>query len=376
MFLKLRDILEASNFFHNMPSKKDEKWRFSSLHQLLDREYEKSVPPAGELSFTPEERYWIHIKDGQLLQHRLPTAVHLREHTLSYEVANNPFACLASHEAASALELICHEDVELILYCDYSQERFISSNVNIILKDHVSANIYMQYTGAKNSFIAHSSHIRLQTSSRLHLTQSQDFAPGALFITQNSHHLQEESYLRSFSLLQGGEYLHNFLHADLHYGSEIEIASLLLSQEKQRHIFSCDIEHLSDHSKSRVLSKQVLRDNSTCVFDANTAIHAKTRSSEARQASRALLLDDTAQVHSKPHLEIYSDDLKASHGSTVGELDNEAIAYLTSRGIPESKARDILILAFVNETIDTIDEPGFKAKVLTILGERYEQQSL
>ncbi len=376
MFLRLGDILERSDFFPNIPSKKEEKWRFSSLHQLLDREYDTTPSPAKEIDFIPEEEHWIHVRDGQLLKHTLPTNIHIRQHPISYEVKENPFACLAANEAPFPLELTCNEDVELVLYCDYSSNRFISSNINIKVKDNVTAKIYIRYEGGQKSFISHASHIQLQSYAKLHLSQSQNLETEAVFITQNSHHLQESSHLKSFSLLYGGEYLHNFLHIDLHYNSTAEVSSLLLAHKQQRQIFSCDIEHLSDCSTSRVLSKQVLNDNSTCVFDANTAIHPNTKMSEARQASRALLLDDSAQIHSKPHLEIYSDDLKASHGSTVGELDSEAIGYLISRGIPETKAREILISAFVYETIETIDEPDFKDRILSVMGDDYAQQSL
>lgn len=374
MFLKLHDILESSHFFQTFPSKKDEKWRFSPLHNYLDKEYQKSTSVDEDTSFSVQDEYWLYIKDGQLKDHRLPSSIHMKQRPLSHEIGNNPFACMASNEAASPLELILYEDLELGLYFDYSNESFMTSSLNIILKDNVKAELYIDYRGGEESFISHSSHIQLQPYSRLNVTQNQKLSTQAVFITQNSYHLQENAYAKSFSLLFGGEYLHNFINADLSYNSEADFASLLLSSDKQKQIFSCDIEQLADKSKSQVLSKQVLKDNSTCVFDANTCIHAKTKGTQAEQSSRALLLDEQAQIHSKPHLEIYSDDLKASHGSTVGELDIEAISYLVSRGISESKAQEILISAFVNETLEKIDEVNFKERILAALGESYEQQ--
>ncbi len=369
MFLKLHDILQQSSFFTNIPSKKDEKWRFSSLHNFLEKSYQTTSSHTDETFFTPTDRYWVYIKDGQLLKQVLPSTVHLRRHPIAYEVSNNPFACLASNKAPSPLELICYEDVEFGLYFENSKSSFINSHISIILKDHVSANIYMCYEGGEKSFISHASHIKLHPFSTLHLIQTQDLESDAVLITQNNHHLEEESCLKSFLLMRGGEYLHNFVHTDLHFKSEADISSLLISRRNEKHIFSCDIEHLADGTKSRVLSKQVAKEMSTCVFDANTIIHAKTKLCEARQASRALLLDDTAQIHSKPHLEIYSDDLKASHGSTIGQLDIEAIGYLVSRGISEEIAKKILITAFVNEPIEGIDEIHFKERVLKTLGE-------
>ncbi len=374
MFLKLYDILEGSHYFQALPSKKDEKWRFSSVNSYLDKEYKKNTVSGGRTSFNMHDAYWLYIKDGQLQDHSLPSSVHMKQRPLSYEVVNNPFACMSSNEALSPLELILYEDVELGLYFEYSHESFINSSLNIILKDNVNASMYIDYSGGEKSFISHASHIQLQPYARFTVTQNQKLSSEAAFITQNSYHLQENTYMKSFSLLFSGEYLHNFVNTDLNFNSEADISSLLLSNEKQKMLFSCDIEQLADKSVSHILSKQVLRDNSTCVFDANTCIHAKTKGTQAEQSSRALLLDNTAQIHSKPHLEIYSDDLKASHGSTVGELDVEAISYLVSRGISKSKAQEILISAFVNETIQKIDEVNFKDRILATLGESYAQR--
>ncbi|MFC2074274.1 SufD family Fe-S cluster assembly protein [Campylobacterota bacterium] len=374
MFLKLYKILEDSHSFQSLPSKKDEKWRFASLNSYLDREYKKDVPDEKDTSFSTEDEYWLYIKDGQLQDHRLPSYVHIKQRPLAYEVTDNPFACMASNEALSPLELILYEDVELGLYFDYSNDSFITSSLNIILKENIKAGVYIDYGGGEKSFISHSSHIQVQPYARLNVTQNQNLASQAAFITQNSYHLQENAYAKAFTLLFGGEYLHNFINMDLGFNSEADISSLLLSKDTQILLFSCDIEQLADRSKSSILSKQVLKDGSTCVFDANTCIHAKTKATQAEQSSRALLLDETAQIHSKPHLEIYSDDLKASHGSTVGELDIEAISYLVLRGISEFKAKEILISAFVNETIQKIDEVNFKDRILATLGESYEQR--
>lgn len=371
MSYPLFSLLEGSAHFSSLPSKKDEKWRFSSLHSYLDREYRRPCVPVNKKAFTADEKHWVFIQDGQLISHTLPPSVHIKEYPLSYEVSNNPFALLASESSASALELQCDEDVEFSVYFYYSQDTFNSSSLNISLKEKVEAKVYFHYEGGEKSFISHASHFRLFGYSRLYLTQVQDLSEDTLFITQNSLHMDENAYCKSFSLLFGGEYLHNFIEADLKYKSEVDISSLLLSKDKQKEIFSCDVNHLSDQSKSTVFSKQVIKDKSTCVFDANTKIIKGTKATEAKQASHALLLDEGAQIHAKPHLEIYSDDLTASHGSTIGELDQTAIAYLLSRGINEEKVRSMLISAFVNETLEKIEQSSHKANIMKLLGEDY-----
>ncbi len=369
MFLKLHDILEESPFFNYIPSKKDETWRFSSLHNYLDKEYQKDSYHEEEHSFIPKDKHWLHIRDGQLQGQNLPDSIHIKQHPLKYEVNNNPFACLSSHEATSPLELICYEDLELGVYFSYSHKSFISSSLNIILKEDITAKLYLHYSGGEESFISHASQFQVQKNAQLFVTQVQALSPTAALISQNSHHLQENATLKSFSLLYSGEYLHNFVNADLHFKAEAEISSILLSSQKQKQVFSCKIEHLADQSKSELISKQVIKDNSTCVFDANTRIQADTHACEATQSSRALLLSESAQIHSKPHLEIYSDDLKASHGTTVGELDKEALSYLCSRGISSAKAKEMLIAAFINELIQKSEVLGFQERIFELIGE-------
>ena len=371
MYYPLHELLSKSPYFSALPSKKEEKWRFSSLHKYLDKQY-KNTPGAIDQTAIKEEENFIQIRDGQLVSHKLPLGVHISEHPLSFVVHNNPFSKLASCSAPSPVELNIFEDTQINIYSDYCADGFLTSNINLILQEGVSAKIYILFEGGENCFISHASHIKLEKDSKLFLSEVQKFSQGAVFISQQSPHLHENSYLQNFSLLYKGEYLHHFIQADLAHNSQMDTSSLLLSTHQQNLIFSCDINHLSDRSKSNVLSKQVLRDKSTCVFDANTKIYKDTHQTEAKQSTKGLLLSETAQIHSKPHLEIYSDDLTASHGSTVGELDTEAIAYLLSRGISLEKAKAILISAFIHETIDTLEVKEHQENILGIIGEYYE----
>jgi len=350
MFYLLPELLRQSSMFSHIPTKKEEKWRFSPLGEYLNREYKKVPLAHKDILDKPKEEYWIYLRDGHVLELKLPPSVHVK-HT--------PFT----------LELNCFEDIDIYLYLDYSTQSFVDFRINIIIQEHVHLSLYYSYEGGEKAFILHSSHIKLEPYARLSQTQVHNLSTQAVSIVENRVHLDKNSFFKNFSLLKEGEYIHNFFHTDLHYQSEAEITSLLLTHQRQKSIFSCDVNHLGDRSTSQVLSKQVIRDKSTCVVDANTLITEKTKATEATQASHALLLDEDAHIHSKPHLQIYSDDLSASHGSTVGELDQEAISYLCSRGISEEKARSMLISAFINDILESIDDTGHKEHILKTLGE-------
>jgi|GEM_PF-6635363 len=371
MFYPLHELLSSSPHFSKVPSKKEEKWRFSKLSQYLDKQYQDTFDYEKQ-DYCKNDKNFLEIRNGKLVSHHLPTSVHIREHALDYEIDNNPFAKLASCSSAYPLEINIFKDLSLNIYLDYGPKGFISSSLNIILQEGVKASIYITFEGGNESFISHSSHIKLENKASLFLTQVQKLSSKAVLISQDCLHLHESSYLESFCLLKRAEYLHHFIKADLHYKSTLNINSLLLSQDEERFIFSCDINHLSDKSSSQVLSKQVLKDRSTCVFDANTKIFKGTSLSKVKQGSHALLLSESAQIHSKPHLEIYSDDLSASHGSTVGSLDEDAISYLMARGISHAKAHAILVNAFMQEILESISSTEHKEKVLQHLGELYE----
>lgn len=349
MFYLLHDLLQHSSHFSSIPTKKEEKWRFSPLDKYMEKAYKKVSSKSARIPDKPKEDYWIYLKDANVLELELPPSVHMKHGLLT-------------------LELNCFEDIEVSLYHDYSEQTFVDFNINIIIQEHVKVSLYHSYEGGEKSFILHSSHIKLEPYAMLSQTQVQDFSNEAVFILQNKIHSDKNSRFKDFSLLRNGEYIHNLFHIDLHYHSLADITSLLLSNKEQRSIFSCDINHLADRSKSQVLSRQVIRDKSVCVFDANTMIASVTKGTEAKQASHALLLDESAQIHAKPHLEIYSDDLSASHGTTVGELNKEAISYLRSRGLSEAKSKEILISAFINDTLDNIDHIRHKELIMKLIG--------
>lgn len=349
MFYPLRDLLQRSSAFSSIPTKKEEKWRFSPLADYLEKKYQKSSSQPVQITDKPKQDYWIYLKDANVLELELPPSVHVKH-------------------AQYSLELNCFEDIEIAIHHDYSEQTFVEFTLNLIVQEHVSLSLYHSYEGGKDAFILHSAHVKLEPHALLSQTQVQDLSPEAAFILYNTVHADKNSLFKDFSLLRSGGYLHNLFHIDLHYHSTAEVTSLLLSAHDQRHIFSCDINHLADRSKSHVLSRQVIRDESVCVFDANTMIEKETKATVAKQASHALLLDESAQIHAKPHLEIYSDDLSASHGTTVGELNKEAIAYLRSRGLTEAKAKEILISAFINDTLESIDNDRHKTLISRLLG--------
>lgn len=124
------------------------------------------------------------------------------------------------------------------------------------------------------------------------------------------------------------------------------------------------ITHDAAHCESRQVFKKVLRNGATGVFQGKILVQPGAQKTDGYQISQGLLLDDDSQFLAKPELEIYADDVICSHGSTVGAIDETAMFYLTSRGIPRAVAQEMLVLAFLAEALEEISDEGLRDEVM------------
>jgi Fe-S cluster assembly protein SufD len=131
------------------------------------------------------------------------------------------------------------------------------------------------------------------------------------------------------------------------------------------------IDHMMPHCLSNELYKGVIDEQATAVFNGKVFVRKDAQKINAFQSNGNVLMSDTASVNSKPELEIYADDVKCSHGSTTGQLDEEAVFYLQSRGISERSARNLLVEAFIGEVLEKNDNQDFTYKTNAILNERF-----
>ncbi|NOX73438.1 MAG: Fe-S cluster assembly protein SufD [Alphaproteobacteria bacterium] len=127
------------------------------------------------------------------------------------------------------------------------------------------------------------------------------------------------------------------------------------------------ITHDALRCESRQVFKKVLRNGATGVFQGKILVKQHAQKTDGYQISQALLLDDDSRFLAKPELEIYADDVICSHGATVGAIDENALFYLTSRGIPRSQAVDMLVLAFLAEALEEIEDDAIRGDLLSRL---------
>ena len=157
----------------------------------------------------------------------------------------------------------------------------------------------------------------------------------------------------SHSLLVGGGLVRNNVHPVLAgEGGECLINGLFVGEGRQHLDNYMYVEHAKPHCSSRQFYNGILDGHAHGVFHGRIVVHKDAQKTDAKQTNRNLLLSDDAQIDTKPQLEIYADDVKCTHGATIGQIEENALFYLQSRGIDELSARRLLLLAFASECLD------------------------
>jgi Fe-S cluster assembly protein SufD len=148
---------------------------------------------------------------------------------------------------------------------------------------------------------------------------------------------------------------------------------LYLTENEQLIDHHMVVEHAKPHGDSHEYFNGILDDNSRGVFHGRIHVHRGADKTDAKQTNKNLLLSDRAQVDTKPQLEIYADDVKCTHGATVGQMPPEQIFYLRTRGLSEANARRMLMHAFAGEIIERIACEPVREELDRLVWDRLEQ---
>jgi Fe-S cluster assembly protein SufD len=177
------------------------------------------------------------------------------------------------------------------------------------------------------------------------------------------------------SMLIGGALVRSNVHPILAgEGGECIVNGLFMSTGRQHMDNYMRVEHASPHCDSRQLYKGILDGRSRGVFHGRIIVHKNAQKTDAKQTNKNLLLSDDAQIDTKPQLEIYADDVKCTHGATIGQMDKDAIFYMRSRGIAEESARALLLLAFAGENLQRMKVEPIRKRLEEIVAQWFNQR--
>jgi len=182
--------------------------------------------------------------------------------------------------------------------------------------------------------------------------------------------LGRDANFSTHSISLGGGLVRNDINAVLAEGTEATVNGLYLPSGSQHIDNHTMIDHARPHGTSHELYKGILSGASTAVFNGKIIVRWGAQKTDAKQTNKNLVLSEDATISTKPELQIHADDVRCTHGATIGQLDQEAIFYLQSRGIGKEQARDLLTYAFARDVIDRIKVEPLRARLEKIVLER------
>ena len=185
----------------------------------------------------------------------------------------------------------------------------------------------------------------------------------------NNINQDENSISETFLLSSGSSFLKNEINCNLNgkYSSAF-VNGVFLLKDNQQHEIRTSINHLVENTKSYQLIKSVLGKESKAAYQGKIFVNQKAQKTDGYQLSKAILLDETSEFNAKPELEIYADDVKCSHGSASGSLDENSIFYLMSRGLNYQQSKELLINGFILEVIENITDIEIKDLIKKMIG--------
>lgn len=270
--------------------------------------------------------------------------------------------------------------VELIhLSVGMDEPRVAQPRHIVALEDGAQASLIERYVSLGQSLYCTNSVLELSLGRDAVLKHQriQDESPSAFHITGLYLSLGQGSRYAGVNLGLGGSWARTELKvrfAGEH--AECDLQGFYLAGDQQLLDYHLDVDHQLPHCTSRENFKGILYGKGRAVFDGRVYVAQDAQKTDAAMSNRNLLLSEGAEVDTKPQLEINADDVKCSHGTTVGQLDPEMLFYLRSRGIKAPLARRMLCLGFAGEILDLLEPEPLRQRVADQVGQRLEQAPL
>jgi Fe-S cluster assembly protein SufD len=382
-----------NNFLKNgFPSRKLENWKFSDINQII----QKNI---GELAFYNDYNIENEINDDIFIndiEHNKIVIVNGKVERLSFEYEEKDKINLStldnfnqnSNDDNSLLSLnnsFSNKIHNILVKKNYSfkkpliiyqitNEKVSNTNINFQLNFELEENssikiINLSDDNSEKNFINNLFNFNLGKNSILKNYKIDKKSNTNIKYDYSSIIQKENSISETFIFSSGSDYIKNEVNCNLEgkYSSAFINGIHLLSKNKH-HEIRTKTNHLYENTKSYQLIKSVINDNSKSVYQGKIYVDSKAQKTDGYQLSKALLLNEQAEFNAKPELEIYADDVKCSHGSASGSLDDNSIFYLMSRGLNQTTAKELLINGFLLDVVEKITEDEIKKLLKNMIG--------
>ncbi len=393
-FFQLREKAFAEFDKSGFPTIKNEEWKYTNLKSIFDKNFKSTCVSSASVknllvdsvfnsikanklvfvngSFNPELSSIIE-KDSAIVISNLAKA--RKENTIMFDAHFGNYAKI-ENESLNAMNTALmsdgafvyvpsHKKVEnpiiIINVVDANDMNVLSQPRNlIILEKNAEACIVESYisVGVNASFINVVNEIYVNENAHLEHYKIQQ-QTGESYQNNYTQIFQEaNTNINQVTLTLDGTMVRNNLHFYMNGKNCDTLLYGLYITEGSNHIDNhTRVDHAMPNCQSNELYKGIMKDKSTAVFNGKIMVHLDAQKTNAYQRNQNILLDPEATINTKPQLEIFADDVKCTHGATIGQLDEEPMFYLRSRGIPEDVARKMLLNAFADDIAEKIKIP-------------------
>lgn len=406
---ELRTAALSSFRESGFPARKEERYKYTHLEPVFDGElnfdfhareihfddkelFRCDVPMLDAHVLTVLNGFFHHPKEPALTELEngiiygsLKEAIHrhpkLTEQYLgkNAQTEDEPFVALNTAFSQDGIFLYVPDGVQMdlpiqIIHLLLSDKNLMVQHRNLFVlgKNATAQVIICDHTLSPHLFLTNSvTEVYTAENADLDLLRLQNEHNNSCQVTNTWIKQERHSRCQHGTITLHGGMVRNNLRISMEgEGAETSALGLFLT-DKSQHVDSYTvIEHQKPHCTSNQYYKGVLDDVSTGAFNGKIHVHPNAQKTEAFQTNNNILLTDTARMYTKPRLEIYADDVKCSHGATVGQLDEDALFYLQSRGIPKDESRLMLMDAFAWDVISKIKQPSLQDRITDLVGKR------
>ena len=374
------------------PTRKLENWKFSDLSQIIKKnigelsfyndysfpnkvdtsifveglEHNKIVFINGKVEkvdFTHEDHDKIEINDDFKFVNRLEDNNSLL--SLNNAFTNKCYKITVKKNYSLKKPLVVYHS---------TNNKITSRNINLKLEFQLEQNSSLRLIdlfndGAENNFINIFYNFDLKENAILKNYKIDKAQNKNIRYSYNNIEQDNNSVSETFVLSSGSNFSKNEINCNLkgEYSSAF-VNGIFSLNDGQHHEVRTIINHLVENTKSYQLIKSVLGKNSKSAYQGKIFVDSKAQKTDGYQLSKAILLDETSEFNAKPELEIYADDVKCSHGSASGSLDENSIFYLMSRGLNYQQSKELLINGFLLDVVEKITDTEIKNLVKNMIG--------
>ncbi len=388
------------------PNKKDEAWKYTSLNKVLKEDYSVFSKEENALEYREVKKYFIHdidtykivFIDGKYSSHLSETThdgmdVCLMSAALSkpkyHLIIENYFNKVANDDSLVSLNTafsregafihipknkLVEKPIQIVHFSTGNESALMLQPRNLIVVDensHVQI-IERHHSLTANPVLTNSvTEVFANKRAIVDYYKVQNDEQTASLIDNTYINQKQQSHVSVHTFAFGGKLIRNNLNFYQNgEGIDSTLKGITIIGDKQHVDHNTLVHHIEPNCESHQDYKGIFGDNATGVFNGKVVVEKEAQKTNAFQANNNILINDKATINTKPQLEIFADDVKCSHGCTIGQLDESALFYLRSRGIPEKEARALLMYAFANNVLESVKIPELKKRINKLIANK------